>query len=189
MMKRLFQTVCVSSLFVLLLSATAWAQTTISGQITDDVGLPIPGASLKVKGKVAGTTTDSKGNFSLTTNTPPPFALAISSVGFSTQEITVTGNNPSIKVRLVEQALQGQEIVVAASRVEESVMKSPVAVEKMDIRAIRETPAASFYDALANLKGVDMATQGLLFKSINLRGFGATGNPRTVQMIDGMDNS
>ncbi len=189
MMKRIHQSVFVSCLFMLLFSATAWAQTTLSGQVTDDIGLPIPGASLKVKGRVAGTTTDSKGNFSLTTNTPLPFALVVSSVGFSPQETTVTGNSSSIKVRLVEQALQGQEIVVAASRVEESVMKSPVAVEKMDIRAIRETPAANFYDGLANLKGVDMATQGLLFKSINLRGFGATGNPRTVQMIDGMDNS
>ena len=176
-------------LFMLLLSVTAWAQTTISGQITDISGLPVPGTSLKVKGKMAGTTTDSKGNFALTTNTAPPFALVVSSVGFSTQEVTVTGNSSTIKVRLVEQALQGQEIVVAASRVEESVMKSPVAVEKMDIRAIRETPAVSFYDALANLKGVDMATQGLLFKSVNMRGFGATGNVRTVQMIDGMDNS
>jgi iron complex outermembrane recepter protein len=94
-----------------------------------------------------------------------------------------------LKIVMKEQAILGQEVVVAASRVEESVMKSPVAIEKMDIRAIRETPSANFYDGLANFKGVDMATQGLLFKSINMRGFGATGNPRTVQMIDGMDNS
>ncbi|MEZ0486026.1 carboxypeptidase-like regulatory domain-containing protein [Fibrella aquatica] len=189
MMKRLYRTVFVSCLSLLLLSVTAWAQTKVAGQVTDNVGLPIPGASLTIKGKVAGTTTDAKGDFSLSTTTPPPFILVVSSVGFGTREISVTGNTSTLKVRLDEQALQGQEIVVAASRVEESVMKSPVAVEKMDIRAIRETPSANFYDGLANFKGVDMATQGLLFKSINLRGFGATGNPRTVQMIDGMDNA
>ncbi|MBO0950357.1 carboxypeptidase-like regulatory domain-containing protein [Fibrella forsythiae] len=189
MMRRLHQTVSASCLFILLLSVTALAQTKLSGKITDAVGLPIPGASLKVKGKVTGTITDSKGDFSLTTNTPPPFTLVISSVGFAAREVAVTGSTSTISVRLDEQILQGQEIVVSASRVEESVMKSPVAVEKMDIRAIRETPAANFYDGLANFKGVDMATQGLLFKSINMRGFGATGNPRTVQMIDGMDNS
>ncbi|WP_375443462.1 carboxypeptidase-like regulatory domain-containing protein [uncultured Fibrella sp.] len=189
MQKHVPQTVYALILSMLLLSITAMAQTRVSGRIIDAIGLPIPGASLKVKGKVTGTTTDVKGDFSLTTNTPPPFVLVISSVGFATQETTVTGNTSTISVRLQEQAMQGQEIVVAASRVEESVMKSPVAVEKMDIRAIRETPAANFYDGLANVKGVDMATQGFLFKSINLRGFGATGNPRTVQMIDGMDNS
>lgn len=189
MQKHVQKTVCVLSLFMLLLSVTALAQTRVSGRIIDAIGLPVPGASLKVKGKVTGTTTDVKGDFSLTTSTATPFVLVVSSVGFATQEITVTGNTSTISIRLQEQAMQGQEIVVAASRVEESVMKSPVAVEKMDIRAIRETPAANFYDGLANFKGVDMATQGFLFKSINLRGFGATGNPRTVQMIDGMDNS
>ncbi|MEZ0540653.1 carboxypeptidase-like regulatory domain-containing protein [Fibrella arboris] len=189
MMKRIHQFVSVLCLFMLLVSATVLAQTKVSGQITDAAGLPIPGASLKVKNKVTGTTTDSKGNFSLTTNTPPPFTLVVSSVGFAAREVSVAGNTATLSVKLDEQALQGQEIVVAASRVEESVMKSPVAVEKMDIRAIRETPSANFYDGLANFKGVDMATQGFLFKSINLRGFGATGNPRTVQMIDGMDNS
>ena len=189
MRTRLHQTVFVTCLFVLLLSATAWAQTTFSGQITDADGSPVPGASLKIRGKVSGTTTNTKGNFSLTTSTTPPFAVVVSSVGFKSQEINITGNSSTINLKLEEQVLQGQEIVVSASRVEESVMKSPVAVEKMDIRAIRETPAANFYDGLANFKGVDMATQGLLFKSINMRGFGATGNPRTVQMIDGMDNS
>ena len=174
---------------LLLLSAAAWAQTKVSGRVTDAAGAPLPGVSLTVKGKVSGTITDTKGNFSLSTNTPPPFTLVVTSVGFRTEQVNVTGSSSTLNVKLEEQALLGQEVVVAASRVEESVMKSPVTVEKMDLRAIRETPAANFYDGLANIKGVDMATQGLLFKSINMRGFGATGNPRTVQMIDGMDNS
>jgi outer membrane receptor protein involved in Fe transport len=58
----------------------------------------------------------------------------------------------------------------------------------MDIIAIREVPQASFYDALNNMKGVEMSTQSLTFKSFNTRGFNANGNVRTVQMIDGMDN-
>jgi outer membrane receptor protein involved in Fe transport len=58
----------------------------------------------------------------------------------------------------------------------------------MDIRAIRETPAASFYEGLANLKGVDMSTQSLTFRSVSTRGFNANGNLRMVQQIDGMDN-
>ncbi|MBA4851710.1 carboxypeptidase-like regulatory domain-containing protein [Emticicia sp. BO119] len=165
------------------------AQTKVSGTITDAVTKePLIGVSVQVKGKVIGTITDTKGNFSFSTSTPPPFTLLITSVGYESQEVNVSGNNAAINISLKEQAILGQEVVVAASRVEETVMKSPVAVEKMDIRAIRESTSPSFYDALANMKGVDMTTQGLLFKSINMRGFGATGNPRTVQMIDGMDN-
>ncbi|WP_374756332.1 carboxypeptidase-like regulatory domain-containing protein [Dyadobacter psychrotolerans] len=176
-------------LLMTLFSTCAFAQTKLGGQVTEtSSNEPLAGVSIQIKGKVIGTITDAKGNFSFSVNSPPPFTLVISSVGFQTQEINVSGGQTDFQIKLSEQVILGQEIVVSASRVEESVMKSPVAVEKMDIRGIRETPSPNFYDALANLKGIDMATQGVLFKSINMRGFGSTGNPRTVQMIDGMDN-
>jgi outer membrane receptor protein involved in Fe transport len=166
------------------------AQTRVSGRVTDESKRePLAGISIAVRGKVIGTITNQKGEFSLSVNTPPPFTLAITGVGFQTQAIVVNGDRTDLDIALKEQVMMGQEVVVSASRVEENVLKSPVAVEKMDIRAIRETPSANFYDGLANLKGVDAATQGVLFKSLNMRGFGATGNPRTVQLIDGMDNS
>lgn len=181
-------------LFGLLLSVLsvsfAMAQTVISGTITDKkTKEPLVGVSIQIKGKVIGTITDIKGKFEFTTSTPLPIPLVISSIGYKGQEYSVTSEKAVINIGLEDQDIMGQEIVVSASRMEESVMKSAVTVEKLDLRAIRETAAPSFYDAIANMKGVDMTTQGLLFKSINMRGFGATGNPRTVQMIDGMDNS
>jgi outer membrane receptor protein involved in Fe transport len=166
-----------------------FGQTVISGMISDSkTKEPLVGVSVQIKGKVIGTITDVKGKFEFTTSTPLPIQLLISSVGYKTQEYTVNSENAAINVSLEDQDIMGQEVVVSASRVEQSVMKSPVTVEKLDLRAIRESTAPNFYDAIANMKGIDMTTQGLLFKSINMRGFGATGNPRTVQMIDGMDN-
>jgi iron complex outermembrane recepter protein len=94
----------------------------------------------------------------------------------------------TLDMALTETSILGQEVIVSASRVEEGILQSPVSIEKMDIIAIRDAPQASFYDALNNLKGVEMATQSLTFKSFNTRGFNANGNTRTVQMIDGMDN-
>jgi outer membrane receptor protein involved in Fe transport len=177
-------------LFLLLGTTAAFAQVRLAGRITDAATRePLAGVSIQVKGKVVGTITDTEGRFNLTTTTTPPFSIIVSSVGYETQEIEITGDRNNLDISLTEQAIMGQEIVVAASRVEESIMQSPVAVEKMNIRDIQAAAAPSFYDALANLKGVDMTTQGLLFKSINMRGFGTTGNPRVVQMIDGMDNS
>lgn len=173
----------------LLITQLSFAQTKVSGTVTDaNTKEPLIGVSVQVKGKVIGTITNSKGEFAFNVSTPPPFSIVITSVGYESQEVSVSGNSASINIALKEQAVLGQEVVVSASRVEESVLKSPAAIEKMDIRTIRETASPSFYDALANMKGIDMTTQGLLFKSINMRGFGATGNPRTVQMIDGMDN-
>jgi iron complex outermembrane receptor protein len=187
------KTITSKTLFIWLfglMSFSAIAQTRIVGKVTADTNKEtLAGISIAVKGKVIGTITDTKGYFSLTTNTERPFTLVVTGVGFQAQEFTIDKAQNDIEVSLREEVTVGQEVVVSASRVEESVLRSPVSVEKMDLRAIQSTPAANFYDGLANIKGIDVATQGMLFKSINMRGFGATGNPRTVQMIDGMDNS
>lgn len=189
-MKKLFTVTGLILTALLLFSFDLVAQSiTISGTVADDrSGQPLAGVNLVVKGKVIGTTTDTKGNFSLTTNTAPPFTLVVSAVGYGSKEVEVTGNQTGMSIALTEQVIMADEVVVAASRVEESVLQSPVSVEKMDIRGIRETPSASFYEGLANLKGVDMSTQSLTFRSISTRGFNANGNLRMVQMIDGMDN-
>jgi outer membrane receptor protein involved in Fe transport len=81
----------------------------------------------------------------------------------------------------------GNELVVTASRVPESILRSPVAIDKLDIRTIRETPAPSFYDALENVKGVQMTTSSLTFKVPNTRGFNIPNNFRFMQLVDGVD--
>lgn len=80
------------------------------------------------------------------------------------------------------------EVVVSASRVEESFLRSPVTVEKLNARAIRLSPAPSFFDAIENLKGVQVITPSLGFKVINARGFTNTTNVRFAQLVDGVDN-
>ena len=174
---------------IMLLSALTFAQTKISGKVSDGATKEsLIGVSIAVKGKVIGTISDTKGNFALSTTTPTPFTISVSSVGYKTQEIVVSGAKTDFDIKMEEQNIMGQEVVVSASRVEESVMKSPVSVEKMDLRAIQNTPGASFYDAMKNLKGVDVNTQSLTFSSVTTRGFNGNGNPRVVQLVDGMDN-
>ena len=174
---------------IMLLAVSSFAQTKISGKVSDGATKEsLIGVSIAVKGKVIGTITDTKGSFSLSTTTPTPFTISVSSIGYQTQEIVVSGAKSDFDIKMEEQNILGQEVVVSASRVEESVMKSPVSVEKMDLRAIQSTPGASFYDALKNLKGVDVNVQSLTFQSVTTRGFNGNGNPRVVQLVDGMDN-
>ncbi|KEO74203.1 TonB-dependent receptor [Anditalea andensis] len=168
----------------------AYAQTTtISGTVTDaDTGETLIGVNILVKGRVIGTISDTNGRFSLRVNQDPPLTLVFSMVGFASQEVQVSATNASnIKVSLREQTMLGQEVVVSASRVEESILQSPVTIEKMDILAIRETPAENYYKGIANLKGVDVTTSSINFQIINARGFNSTGNTRFVQLTDGMD--
>ena len=174
---------------IMLLTVSSFAQTKISGKVSDGASKEsLIGVSVAVKGKVIGTISDSKGNFALSTTTPTPFTISVSSIGYKTQEIVISGAKSDFDIKLEEQNILGQEVVVSASRVEESVMTSPVSVEKMDLRAIQNTPSISFYDALKNLKGVDVNVQSLTFQSVTTRGFNGSGNPRVVQLVDGMDN-
>ncbi|MEM7659580.1 MAG: TonB-dependent receptor, partial [Bacteroidota bacterium] len=54
--------------------------------------------------------------------------------------------------------------------------------------AIKETPAANFYEGLGNLKEVDLMSASLGFKVINTRGFNSSSPVRSLQIIDGVDN-
>lgn len=180
-----------AALFLLtgLTGLTGNAQTTLSGQVSDAATKErLAGVNLTVRGTVTGTITSSKGNFSLTTSTPVPFTLRVSSVGYATQDIEITGARTDLDIKMTERVTQGEEVVISASRVEESVMKSAASIEKMDIRQIQQSAAPSFYDALVNLKGVESSVQSLTFRSINTRGFNANGNVRMVQLVDGMDS-
>jgi iron complex outermembrane recepter protein len=182
----------VLSLLVFLISYASIAQDAtlieISGKVTDNEGKnPLPDVSVQVKGTVTGTITNSSGNFVLRTKTKLPFSLVFSSIGFKEQELEVTSLGSNLQVALATQAVLGTDVVVTASRVAESILKSPVAIEKLDIRAIRETAAPSFYDALENVKGVQMITSSLTFKVPNTRGFNIPNNFRFMQLVDGVD--
>lgn len=188
-MKKLFTQILPIFAVVFLLAFAAIAQTKVGGNVKDAVSKePLIGVSVSVKGKVIGTITDANGHFAFTTSTPVPFTISVSMVGYERQEIAVKSAKTDIIIDLKEQSVLGQDVVVSASRIEESVLQSPVSIEKMDLRSIRETPAANFYDALRNMKGVEVSTQSVNFSSISMRGFNSNGNVRVVQLIDGMDN-
>jgi len=160
----------------------------ISGQVTDhEKNLPLSDVSVQIKGTVAGTITNSTGNFVLRTKIRLPFTIVFSSVGFKPQELEIKNLGSNLQVALSTQTVLGSEVVVTASRVAESILKSPVAIEKLDIRTIKETPAPSFYDALENVKGVQMTTSSLTFKVPNTRGFNIPNNFRFMQLVDGVD--
>ncbi len=80
------------------------------------------------------------------------------------------------------------EVVVSPSRVSESILQSPVSIEKMSYQAIKEMPSLTFYEGLQSLKGMEMYSVGLGIKMVNTRGFNGTSNARFLQLIDGVDN-
>ena len=161
----------------------------VSGKIYDSVNQQsLAGATIKVKGSTTGTVAKDDGSFSLKVLQPLPVTLVVSSVGFKTQEFTVSNNQGNLSLALQTESFFAGQVVVSASRIPESILKSPVSIEKLGLQAIKESPAPSFFDAIENLKGVQMTTLSLGFKVPNTRGFAGTTNSRFLQMVDGVDN-
>jgi iron complex outermembrane receptor protein len=178
-------------LLLLLISTNSFSQGTnlieLSGKVIDQEKKPLPSVSVQIKGTIAGTISNNEGDFTIRTRSKFPLTLIFTSVGFQPQEFTVEGVSSKLAIELVTQTMLGKEVVVTASRVAENILKSPVAIEKLDIRSIRETPAPGFYDALENVKGVQMLTSSLTFKVPNTRGFNVPNNFRFLQLVDGVD--
>lgn len=167
---------------------TTFSQTTVTGTVYDHNNSPLSGANVFIMGTSQGTITDFEGKFNLSVPQDPPFTIKISSVGYEPQEIRITQNEQVVNVTLVE-GTPLDEIVVAASRTPERIFESPVTIERYGLKEIRNTPSASFYEGLENLKGVDVNTNSLTFHSVNTRGFATFANTRFVQLVDGMDNA
>jgi len=178
----------ILKIFILLFGVVSFAQTTVTGTINDESGLPLPGANIIVVGTSSGAISDFDGKFSLTVSQNPPFTVQVSSVGFETATQDITTNNQDITVALNEGSVL-DEVVISASRTPERIFESPVTVERFGIKEIKNTASADFYGGLENLKGVDVNTNSLTFQSINTRGFATFANTRFMQLVDGMDNS
>ncbi|MFM9951710.1 MAG: TonB-dependent receptor plug domain-containing protein [Saprospiraceae bacterium] len=86
------------------------------------------------------------------------------------------------------QEIELSEVVVSASRVSESLMRSPVSIEQLKTKAAQLLGTPDFFDALQYTKGVQVLAPSLGFKVLNTRGFANTTNVRFAQLVDGMDN-
>ncbi len=136
---------------------------------------------------LTGMTTDVNGEFKFNNITTLPITIRCSYIGYKTKEIEISNfNYISIKLETNEEELQ--EVQIRDTRLTERLKQSPITIESLDINAIKETPASTFYEGLSNLKGVDLTSASLGFKIINTRGFNSTSPVRSLQLIDGIDN-
>jgi outer membrane receptor protein involved in Fe transport len=174
-------------------SSSVFSQTTnISGLIREsDTNEPLAGVNITVKDLVIGTISNRDGEFNLEVNqVQPPFSVIFSMVGYKKQELIISElNTTGLEIVMEIEKTLIQEIVVSASRVEESILSSPVTIEKVDLLTIRQSAAPEFFDALATVKGVQVSSSSLNFNQVNTRGFATIANVRFVQLVDGMDIS
>lgn len=99
-------------LALLLVGAQVFAQSAVSGKVTDETGEPCVGANVLIKGTTTGTMTDFDGNYSLP-HVKQGAILVISSIGYTTQEVKV-GSSAVINVVLQSDNRYLDEVVVVA---------------------------------------------------------------------------
>ena len=176
--------------FLMLLSFTSLeGQIKVAGDVLDNLTKePLIGANVIVKGSNDGAITDYDGRFQVSSEANFPLTLVVSYLGYEAKEVVIQSDDGRIEIELEEQTVKIDVVEVKAQRISDRARNSALTVESLDVMAIKQTPAANFYDGLGSLKGVDLTTASLGFTVINTRGFNSTSPVRSLQVIDGVDN-
>lgn len=180
---------CLLALGGALLATPALAQSEagVGGVVRNDAGQPIPGATVFLKGTLIGTGTNREGQFSL----PADFSdglvvISVSFVGYESRELELSKPTPDVVVTLNE-AVTLNEVVVAASRVEESLQQAPVTIEKVGAVQILRLPPPDALAALNQFKAIDVNTSSMVMSSLSTRGFNSPKSERVIQLVDYFD--
>ncbi len=179
--------------FFVLFWGSAFAQiVNISGKVTDSSnGAPLPFVNVAVKETGKGATTDANGLYSLSldySGGKASYTLTFTFIGFKEEVRVVSKSDTRLDISMEPTSIMGREVVISGSRVSESIMESPVSIQKINAAQINSTAGGNFYDGFRNIRGVDVNTSSAGFQAINMRGFNTTAPVRVVQFIDGMDN-
>ncbi|WP_460542955.1 SusC/RagA family TonB-linked outer membrane protein [Echinicola sediminis] len=175
-------------LFLLFMCVPLFAQNLkISGTITDEIGQPIPGAAVLVKGTSNGTAADLDGKYML--SVPSGSTLQFSFIGYQTKDVQVT-NQTIIDVSLEPDMSDLEEVVVVGYG---TVKKSQLtgAISSVGSKEIAEQPITDARQALqGRTSGVDVTAPGSkpgAAPQVRIRGrrsFNASNDPLFV--VDGI---
>lgn len=175
-------------LFAVLCSSIIHAQTQVTGTVTaKDDGLPIPYATIQIKGSKSGGYTDENGKYSI--SVPKDAVLIFSSVGFVNVEIPVAGKSVINVVMDVDAVALEETIVVAYGTVKKGSYSGSASVVKEN--ALKDAPVVSFEQVLSGkAAGVQVASssgQPGSEVNIDIRGYGSfnAGN-QPLYVIDGV---
>lgn len=177
----------MSAFLLFFIPLITHAQTTVTGKVINDKdGVPVSGASVIVKGKTTGTSTDVNGNFTITASKGD--VLVISSVNFETQQVTVKGTSVVVKLKLVEKTM---EEVVVAMDIKRNPRELGYSVQTVKGSDIAQTQRENFVNGLqGRVAGITVTpTTGAAGSStgIILRGFNTlSGSNQPLFIVDGI---
>lgn len=178
-MKHLFKFYfSVGLYFLLLFGAEAQEQriinATVKGKVvdahTDEV---LIGASVYIKGVTNGVLTDVNGEFSLVTGQKLPFTVVISFIGYSNQEVLVSGSEP-VEIRLEPASSRLEDVVISSRRRQESVQEVPIPIAVIRGAAAEDAGAFNVNRLKELVPTVQLYSSNPRNTTLNIRGLGST---------------
>lgn len=179
----------VMLLVCLMAIGQVWAQErTVAGKVTDEKGEAVAGASVTVKGTNAGTATDAEGRFAI--NVPANGkTLVISSVGFATQELSITGTTMNVSMKVDEKSLT-EVVVTGYTKEKKSTFAGAASI--LSGKVVENVPVGAFDNALqGRAAGVQVNSgsgQPGTSSSVTIRGIAsiAAAGAQPLYVIDGV---
>jgi len=174
-------------LLLVLVAQLSFAQErAVSGTVSDNAGMPLPGVSVLVKGTKTGTQTDFDGKFSIKVS--PSQILVFSYIGMKTQEVAATSS--SVNVKLADAGAQELEgVVVTAFGIKREKKSLGYATTTLKADALTQVVNANPFETLSGkIAGVDITapSQPGASTKVVIRGLNTiTGNNGPLYVIDG----
>ena len=170
-----------------LQAAVSQSQTIkVKGQIVDDQGEPLTGATIKIKGGQGGTVTDLDGNFNL--DAPANATLVVSYVGYKDREIAVRGRAIIDPITLSSDSrVLDQVVVVGYGTQKKADLTGSVAVVNADqLKKVSNSNISTMLEG--KVPGVQITTDGQpgADPSVRIRGIGSFGSTAPLYVIDGV---
>jgi len=159
----------------------------VSGKVVSPTGEPLAGVSVTIKGTATGTTTNTNGEYAL--STPENATLVFSYIGYTNQEIAVSGRT-TISVTLQPSTRVMDEVVVIGygTASKRDLTGSIVKVSGKEVADKPNTnPVASLQGKVAGLSVVNNGTPGAK-PDIRIRGTVSIGQVNPLYVVDGIFN-
>ena len=158
----------------------------VSGQVIDEQGLPLLGATIRVKDGQTGTTTDFDGNFQL--EVPGNSVLLISYVGYKDREVAVRNRAVLEPIQMqTDDLMLEQVVVVGYGTQKKSDLTGSVSV--VDAEALKQVSHSNISSMLeGKVAGVQITSDGQpgADPSVRIRGIGSFGSTAPLYVIDGV---
>lgn len=176
-------------LLAFVVQLTFAQEKTISGTVSDNTGLPLPGVNIIVKGTSEGTQSDFDGNYTISTSVGQ--TLVFSYVGFTTVEQAVTASSNRVDIQMQEDAAELDEVIVTAQGIKKEAKALGYAVSTVESEDIEQRTEGDVARVLSGkASGVAITSQsGTSGSATNvvIRGYNSiNGSNQALFIVDGV---